>query len=274
MGVMMRSLRKRVCGFATSAMMFAFGAISQAQALQQTNDPPLRIQAPMPSDAEALKGAQYLVGLEAAIFADGSPADEPLVNEMRHFARMNADNPIVRELGWRTARDQFWRRVGADRRMLERAGGNLQAARDALQQWVFSVEHEVDGSDTAWLRDQIKVSGGWFRISKVGETGGALAWILVQHADRAPEFQRQVLDLMEPLVAEGEVSKSNYAYLYDRVAWHEGRPSRYGTQGGCTGPGQWEPFANEDASKVDARRAEMGIEPLADYVARASVGCP
>jgi hypothetical protein len=96
----------------------------------------------------------------------------------------------------------------------------------------------------------------------------------VQHADRAPDFQRQVLDLMGPLVAEGEVSKSNYAYLYDRVAWHEGGPSRYGTQGGCTGPGKWEPFANEDAAGVDARRAEMGIEPLADYVARISVGCP
>jgi hypothetical protein len=45
---------------------------------------------------------------------------------------------------------------------------------------------------------------------------------------------------MEEAVAEGEASQSNYAYLTDRVLFHEGKPQRYGTQLRQRN-GAWEP---------------------------------
>ena len=70
----------------------------------------------------------------------------------------------------------------------------------------------------------------------------------------------------------GETHPRNYAYLFDRVAVSFNNPSqrvpqRYGTQGFCIGPGQWQPFEIEDPIHVDVRRSEVGLEPLADYIA-------
>ena len=48
----------------------------------------------------------------------------------------------------------------------------------------------------------------------------------------------------------------------------EDRPQLYATQGRCVDTGVWEPREVIDEDEVDARRAEMGLEPLADYIAR------
>src|SRR3546814_20659268 len=58
---------------------------------------------------------------------------------------------------------------------------------------------------------------GWPTISAVGEKASHAAWLLAQHADDDPALQVRALRLMEPLATAGEASKSNYAYLYDRV---------------------------------------------------------
>lgn len=108
---------------------------------------------------------------------------------------------------------------------------------------------------------------GWFVRSRWGEETDRTAWLLIQHADQDPAFQKRALALLEPLVASGETDGRNYAYLFDRVAVNEGRPQRYGTQGYCVGPGQWRPRPMEDPEGVDARRRALGLEPLAAYVA-------
>ncbi|MGV7207201.1 DUF6624 domain-containing protein [Oxalobacteraceae bacterium A2-2] len=110
---------------------------------------------------------------------------------------------------------------------------------------------------------------GWPGISLVGKDGATAAWLLVQHRDADRPYQLQVLELMAPLVKQGEVSGANYAYLYDRTH----RPQLYGTQGRCVreGKGGWEPFVVEDLPKLDQRRREMGLGPIADYADR--FGC-
>ena len=45
-------------------------------------------------------------------------------------------------------------------------------------------------------------------------------------------------------------------------------PQRYGTQGHCTGAGTWEPWPCEDPARLDERRASVGLEPEAAYIAR------
>lgn len=113
----------------------------------------------------------------------------------------------------------------------------------------------------------------WFTIGEFGADVDEKAWLLVQHADADVAFQKDVLRRLEPLAARSETSPKNFAFLYDRVATNEGRLQRYGTQGGCTGPGAWAPNEIEEPARVDERRAAVGLRPLAEYVARSGPGC-
>ncbi|MCA9568577.1 MAG: peptidase dimerization domain-containing protein, partial [Myxococcales bacterium] len=115
----------------------------------------------------------------------------------------------------------------------------------------------VDVENTRRLRE-IVATHGWPTVGVFGKDGSRDAWLLAQHADRDLAFQAEVLALIEPLVASGEVRPRDHAYLYDRVAVAEDRPQRFGTQGQCTDAG-WEPFAIEDPDGVDGRRAAAGI---------------
>jgi hypothetical protein len=130
---------------------------------------------------------------------------------------------------------------------------------------------EVDMRNTFELRTLIE-RHGWFNISTFGPDADRDAWLLVQHADREPVFQAEVLAVLEDLVPLGETSPSNYAYLYDRVARAQGRPQRYGTQGVCVGA-TWEPHPLEDPEAVDELRSSVGLGSLADYKAVCSQFC-
>lgn len=124
----------------------------------------------------------------------------------------------------------------------------------------------IDGDNTAWLKADI-AANGWYRISSTGAASDNAAWLLSQHADRNPEFQREVLAILEPLVALKETSPSSYAYLTDRVAVNEQRPQRYGTQGNCVAKDVWAPDELEDPDHVQARRDEVKLGSLVEYTA-------
>ncbi len=140
---------------------------------------------------------------------------------------------------------------------------------DGAQLRLFAVlEHEqcVNAHANAeWLKGEI-AKQGWPTISRDGAEADKAAWILVQHADHDPQFQKDVLERLTALRTKGETNPSNYAYLHDRVAANAGREQRYGTQGGCKA-GQWTVKPLEDPANVDRRRADVGLKPLADYVA-------
>jgi hypothetical protein len=130
---------------------------------------------------------------------------------------------------------------------------------------------ELDRQNTADLKSLLKTHS-WFRISEFGKKCDNNAWLLVQHADQDPEFQKEILATLEKLYLTGETRPANYAYLHDRVALSSSDPSkrqpqRYGTQGRCIAPGKWEPFPIEDEANIDARRAAVGLPPLAEYIA-------
>jgi hypothetical protein len=130
---------------------------------------------------------------------------------------------------------------------------------------------DLDRQNTAELKSLLSTHS-WFTISKFGKKCDHNAWLLVQHADQDPEFQKEVLAKLERLYPTGETKAQNYAYLFDRVALASNDPSkrqpqRYGTQGHCLAPGKWQPFPIEDEPNIDTRRAEVGLPPLAEYIA-------
>jgi len=90
----------------------------------------------------------------------------------------------------------------------------------------------LDRANTNWLK-QVVAEHGWPTYSLVGEDASRKAWLLAQHADHDPVFQLDVLGLMEPLVEAGEVNKTDYAYLYDRVMLKLIGTQLYATQVTC-----------------------------------------
>ena len=126
----------------------------------------------------------------------------------------------------------------------------------------------VDRRNTARLKEIVD-RHGWPTYSLVGRDGADAAFLLAQHADMDPAFQKRASSLMEPLVASGEATASNYAYLRDRTH----APQRFGTQGRCVGKSEWAPREIEQPEEVDVRRASVGLPPMHEYVKVVSQFC-
>lgn len=129
-----------------------------------------------------------------------------------------------------------------------------------------------DRGNTEWLKGVIDRQG-WPTISLVGKDASRRAWLLAQHADHDPVFQLRVLRLMEPLVADEEVSSRDYAYLYDRVMLKLVGTQRFATQVTCEG-GKYVPLPLEDEAKMPAFRRKYGLGTFAEYLEMFSRPCP
>lgn len=122
---------------------------------------------------------------------------------------------------------------------------------------------EIDARNTKWL-DGVVSKSGWPTKEMVGADGVHAAWLIVQHADAAPKFQRRCLDLMRKL-SKSDVSPIDLAYLTDRVLLAEGKKQRYGTQF-STVDGELRPRPLENPKRVDERRRSVGLPPMKDYI--------
>lgn len=108
---------------------------------------------------------------------------------------------------------------------------------------------------------------GFIGFDLAGEKGSHNFWLMVQHSDHAPEFQKTILKAMEVEVAKGNAKASNFAFLTDRVRKNAGLKQVYGTQVTYNMQiGQAYPRPVEDSLKVNDRRKAIGLEPLEDYL--------
>ncbi|MEM6470396.1 MAG: DUF6624 domain-containing protein [Planctomycetota bacterium] len=122
---------------------------------------------------------------------------------------------------------------------------------------------ETDKSNTTWLKALIK-QHGWLGRSLVGEDGAHDAWLLVQHADLDPAFQKECLRLMTAM-PKGEVAAVDIAYLTDRTLVADGKLQRYGTQ--CSGiNGKTVVNPVEDPVNLNKRRNELGLGTIEEYL--------
>jgi hypothetical protein len=158
-------------------------------------------------------------------------------------------------------REELLARVKADQaaRTMLIEGGNPPPKR------VIDAVRKADEENRAWLKGVVE-KRGWPGKSLVGEDGAHAAWLLAQHADADLPFQRKCLGLLEAAVKQGEAAGVDLAYLTDRVLAAEGKKQRYGTQLELKG-GKLVPRPVEDPEKLDARRKELDLVPMAEYVA-------
>jgi hypothetical protein len=123
--------------------------------------------------------------------------------------------------------------------------------------------HKVDAKNTERMK-HIVMDMGWPTANEIGRQAVHDAWLLVQHADQQPEFQRYCLGLMEPLVGDGGVHPQEFAYLTDRVLVADKKPQIYGTQFHKVN-GKMQPRPIRDEKNVDKRRAAIGLSTMEEY---------
>jgi len=101
----------------------------------------------------------------------------------------------------------------------------------------------------------------------VGGQGNSTLFLVIQHADQAT--QEKYLPMMREAVKNGKAQGSSLALLEDRVALGQGNRQIYGSQIGRDPETQIYFISPlEDPDNVDKRRAEVGLQSLADYASR------
>lgn len=164
--------------------------------------------------------------------------------------------------------DQVARQVYIALRTESRSGEVYWASRLATAHVTM-----VDARATRLMRELLD-QWDWIDRHRFGAKVSEYAWLLVQHADDHPEFQKLALSRMAPYLSSGGIKKANYAYLFDRVAVNAGRKQRYGTQPiwECTADGRLELQPAEDPERLDERRASLGMKPAHFDLAQMAAG--
>ena len=128
--------------------------------------------------------------------------------------------------------------------------------------------------DSVFSKDKVKVEAifnkyGFLGFDKVGKDGSKDFWLLVQHLDKYPEFQKKILKAMDKEVVKRNANPSDFAYLSDRVHVNAGEKQLFGTQVTyeTQTTGRAIPrIGLADSVNVERLRKEYNLEPLKDYL--------
>ncbi len=126
---------------------------------------------------------------------------------------------------------------------------------------------------TLWARQNYSDSVNLIRIRQIirefGYPGKSLvgeqastAWLVIQHADLTT--QEEYLPIMKEAADKGELPKSDFALLVDRIRMRKGEKQLYGSQLELK-DGRYVFYPIEDEPNVNKRRAEMDLVPLEEY---------
>lgn len=229
----------------------------------------------------------FFLAVNIRAFAAASPKVEADFNEYRRVVaeknrKFSELTPAPAQKEWAVKKlahmvdvDQYMRKLMME---IPREHNYTEEETQELRVRLVPEFAHIDGSNTKDLKLLLKIHQ-WFKISVFGQQADKDAWLLVQHADHDPDFQREVLGILETLLATKNTTPSNYAYLSDRVAASYSNPTKripqkFGTQGSCVAKGKWEPLPiAAPVNELEKRRAEFGLETHAAYVARLNVIC-
>lgn len=156
-----------------------------------------------------------------------------------------------------------------DKTLDEKLNNNPELKKEYM---ALSIQMQELNDSSLFPLKRILVKYGWPGRSLVGTDAATAAWLIVLHADSDAVFQRRALNLMQTLPAY-EVENTHIAYLTDRVfineelIYKDGKKQMYGTIL-INENGKLVPKPIWEEANVDKRRAELGLEPLAEYIRR------
>lgn len=110
---------------------------------------------------------------------------------------------------------------------------------------------------------------GWLGPNEVGRLASNTISIVFIHTDL--ETKKKYLPMMREAVKNKRARADDVAYMEDKIAIAEGRKQIYGTQFILNENGKFKLSSIEDPENVDARRAKVGLEPLAEYLKQSNL---
>lgn len=131
----------------------------------------------------------------------------------------------------------------------------------------YHPEMEAVHDANAALLSRVFDAIGWPGRRAFGDEGAGAAFLILQHAIGHPALQRRGLALILEAIPEGEANALDAAYLSDRIAVVEGSEQTFGTQFDWDASGQLSPAPTRDPAQLDARRASVGLPPMAETIA-------
>lgn len=159
-------------------------------------------------------------------------------------------------------------RIAAVTEELIERGNRDQSVRHAYindsSQDHLSAMLRVDEDNIAWLLELLPQTG-WPDSRRFGDEAAKAAFLIVQHSDRL-DLMWTVREALQAEVRGGRFPASRLALLHDRLQLALGYPQKYGSQIHTNEDGEsfLAPLLN--AERVDAYRAEVGLDPLEKYL--------
>lgn len=147
-------------------------------------------------------------------------------------------------------------------------GSSLKLNSDSLKRVENELSMLFDTIQKLDKRNTTIVTGildeyGWLGPDEIGKQGNATLFLVIQHAYfRA---QEKYLPMMREAVKSKKANPWEFALLVDRVEVNRGRPQIYGSQIEMRN-GKYTLSPIKDEINVNKRRAEVGLQPLEEYV--------
>lgn len=118
--------------------------------------------------------------------------------------------------------------------------------------------------------EKLVAAKGWPRVNDVGSQAAMGAYLVAMHTNDGS--QKKYLPMIRQICEENELPWQRYANIYDRCLFNENKPQKYGTHTKYNELTKSEElYPLEDESKVDIWREELGLEPLAEYLAKSNI---
>lgn len=126
----------------------------------------------------------------------------------------------------------------------------------------------IDAENVVYLKGLLR-DVGWIDPVRFGPQTSVAAFLILQHSGDLP-LMIGAMPLIEKDFKSSPDFAQLYTLLYDRLALWLGQKQKYGTQLGQDAEGKPMVLPLQDPDKVDTYLKELGLPPLANYLADAS----
>ena len=180
-----------------------------------------------------------------------------LIKQNKEKAEVNFNKPLVAELDSIFTEDQKYR-LQIDE--IEKKYG--WESNEMKTHW--KIINEKDSINLIKVKALLN-KYGWLGADVVGRQGNSTLFLVIQHSNQAT--QEKYLPMMREAVKNGKAQGNSLALLEDRVALGQGKKQIYGSQIGRNFETKlYYVLPLLDPETVDKRRAEVGLQSLAEYL--------
>lgn len=183
-----------------------------------------------------------------------------ILNELQK-AQESKYGALSAQLEYLAVKDKMIRDVAA-------VVNNKKLGEEGLQ--AFEELHLLQDSLNQLEAKRLLADHGWPGINQVGEKANEALFIIVKHGPL--DMQEMSLLPLQKSVEAGESKAEYQAILEDLIRVQKGEKQKYGTYLNVDSQtGQKSLYPVDDKEQVETRRAELGLEPLADYLLKMGV---